>query len=95
MWIKNFFETLERRRLLSYSITDLGALGGAWSQANDINASGQVVGSSALANGSGRAFLWQNGGMIDLGSFGGSSMALAINDLGQVVGESFLHPNQP
>jgi hypothetical protein len=37
-------EALEDRCLLSYSITDLGTLGGGASYAHGINTSGQVVG---------------------------------------------------
>jgi probable HAF family extracellular repeat protein len=82
-------EALERRDVPSYVYTDLGTLGGGRSQANDLNASGQVVGWSILANGSTHAFLWQNGIMTDLGTLGVDfSEALAINDAGQVVGRS-------
>jgi probable HAF family extracellular repeat protein len=82
-------EPLERRDVPSYVYTDLGTLGGGRSQANDLNASGQVVGWSTLTNGSTHAFLWQNGVMTDLGTLGVDfSEALAINDAGQVVGRS-------
>src|SRR5262249_53984590 len=40
-----------------YSVTDLGTLGGSWSQATGINASGQVVGNSAPSNSSQFAFV--------------------------------------
>ena len=55
-----------------------------------VNNTGQVVGSGDTASGNGHAFLWtKEGGMIDLGTLGGSSsMAFAINGKGQVVGES-------
>jgi probable HAF family extracellular repeat protein len=82
-------EALEDRCVPSFSVIDLGTLGGSDSQANDINASGQVVGRSFLANRDGHAFLWQNGVMTDLGTLGGTfSNALGINDSGQIVGRS-------
>jgi uncharacterized repeat protein (TIGR01451 family) len=72
---------------------DLGTLGGSYSDAMAINTAGQVVGTSALANGNVHAYRTSAGGAIqagnDLGTLGGtSSFGLSINDNGQVVGES-------
>ena len=71
-----------------YTITDLGmVVGGTWSNAWGINNAGQVVGTSTLAGGYGRAYLWTDGAMKDLGSLGGSGGgAYGVNDLGQVAG---------
>jgi probable HAF family extracellular repeat protein len=74
-------------------MADLGTLGGNNSWGRDINNSGQVVGESDTASGTTRAFLWEDGVMIDLGvldrtdsaGFRNSS-ASAINDAGHVVG---------
>ena len=70
----------------------------AESQAHDINDAGQVVGwADASPDGTSQlwrhAFLWQDGRMRDLGLLApdgspGDSEAYAVNDSGQVVGES-------
>jgi probable HAF family extracellular repeat protein len=76
-------------------MVDLGTLGGLQSQTaftgQAVNASGQVVGTSALASGDQHAFLWTDAGsMVDLGTLGGTlSSAYAVNDGTEVVGLSF------
>jgi probable HAF family extracellular repeat protein len=76
----------------------LGTLGGGvTSSANGINSHGQIIGASheqpfAVIHGA----LWTNSASppVDLPSLGGSnSDALAINDLGQIVGDAFLTTN--
>ena len=68
----------------------LGSLGGDFSVAQGINASGEVVGNSTLAGKTTtHAFLYSNGTMTDLGTLGGAdSGASAINDSGEIVGSS-------
>jgi probable HAF family extracellular repeat protein len=76
----------------TYSIVDLGTLGGATSEAVDINNLGEVVGSAATADlSSSRAVLWRDGRAIDLSqrlASGGWTLVAAhsINDVGQIVG---------
>jgi probable HAF family extracellular repeat protein len=71
------------------SLTNLGSLSGpsGVSLGFGINNSGQIVGTSTLANGSYVPFLYRNRIMTQLGSTsGGLAEALAINNLGQIVG---------
>ena len=53
-----------------------------------INDNGQIVGGANIDGTYGHATLWQNGQVIDLGSFGRGSNAYAINKNGVIVGEA-------
>jgi len=75
-------------------MNDLGTLNGGVSYAYDINSIGQVVG-EVMGGSDGvisKAFIWDNiNRMQDLGNLGGTqkwARAYAINDNGQVVGQS-------
>jgi probable HAF family extracellular repeat protein len=71
------------------TVQDLGTLGGRFTVATDLNASGQVTGYSETADGQIHAFLYVNGQMQDLGTLGGpGSLASALNDAGQITGFS-------
>jgi len=73
-----------------YNLVDLGTFEGTSSNANGINAAGQVVGYAYTAGDAHvRAFEY-DGSMHDLGTLGGSSSyATGINAAGQVVGYSY------
>lgn len=78
----------------AYHVTDLGTLGGNYSEARGINNSGQVTGRSyTTGNSEYHAFLY-DGTMHDLGTLGGSySSGNGINDSGQITGVSHLTGN--
>jgi probable HAF family extracellular repeat protein len=74
------------------------------STAKALNSSGQVVGSSTVYDATGvnkgsAAFLWSNGTLTNLGSFGtdnsgkGNSFAVGINNSGMVIGDSDRYVN--
>src|SRR6476646_3093980 len=82
----------------SYTITDLGMLGGTESSGSGLNAGGQVAGSSyTTGDAAQHAYLWKptvsggaSGAMTDLGTLGGTqSFGNGLNASGQVAGESF------
>ena len=77
---------------VSYSITDLGTLGGVSSFAKAINNSGSVTGWGPTAAGDSHPFLWTSStGMQDLGSLGGPiAIGEGINSTGYVVGYAYL-----
>jgi probable HAF family extracellular repeat protein len=82
----------------TYTITDLGTLGGSSSIATGLNDRGQVVGSSTIGSGlEEHAFLWEDGMMVDLGVLGPgfSSRARAINNCGQIAGHSSVNNGPP
>jgi len=87
-------EPLEDRRLLSYTVTNLGSLGGTVSVPLEMNNHGEVVRYSDTANNAtSHAFLYRHGRMTDLGTLGGTtSEATGINDRGAVVGFSNIAP---
>ena len=72
--------------------TDIGTLGGDFSQANGINNLSQVVGYSSTTNNVVHAFIWQEGEMKDLNDLIPAdsgwelSVANAISDRGEIVG---------
>ena len=76
----------------------LGPLGSktltwAWS----VNDQGVVVGEAASANGNGHVpWIWTAGdGIQEIGAFGGSAIAVDVNDAGQVLGNDSVSGGQP
>ena len=73
-----------------YSVTDLGTLGGSYTQGRSLNNAGQVTGDSYTADGARHAFFYANGQMQDLeaGTSGFVySVGYGINNSGQITEE--------
>ena len=76
---------------------DLGTLGGSFSRAVDINEAGKAVGASTTSGDAQQhTFLYSRGQMQDLGTlaepYNSHSFATALNNKGEVVGQSGLIP---
>ncbi len=72
-----------------YTITDLGTLGGPWSEGLALNDWGEVTGWSDTADFQHHPFLYSKGTMIDLGfgtASGNASEGHGINNFGEVTG---------
>jgi D-alanyl-D-alanine carboxypeptidase len=81
------FDPIAAAEVGLFSLTNLGTLGGRFSQAFDINESGQIVGWANDAAGNRRPALWQQGRWTDLGTPNAvSGQAQGINNAGEVVG---------
>ena len=75
----------------SYTVTDLGTLGGTFGVGFGINNEGWIDGAANLPGDTkGHAFLWLHGLKIDLGTLGGptSEAFLGPNERGRVVGRA-------
>ena len=72
-------------------LTDLGLFGGNSSNAKAVNNNGKVIGASSTNTNEVDAFTWIDGGFLaQLYGLGGPlTIALAVNDAGQVAGQAF------
>jgi len=78
-----------------WEVASLGTLGGLTSAASRISQSGTIVGRADIADGVEHAFLWTtSGGMQDIHSGPGASVAHGVNGYDEVVGE-FSPAGQP
>jgi len=81
------FDANARQTVAGYEAIDLGTLGGNWARPADLNDRGQIVGTSMTDHWALHAFLWDEGGMHDLGTEGRhASEAVRINEAGLIAG---------
>jgi len=73
----------------SYSVDNLGTLGGTASRASGINNAGLIVGTAETAAGDDRAFQFINAQISDLGIKGSRSVATSVNATGGIAGYYF------
>ena len=67
-------------------MTDLGTLGGEFGDANSINDEGRIIGNVKISE-EWHGYLWEEG--VIKTDFGEKTRANGINNLGQIIGQSF------
>ena len=75
----------------TYTITDLGTLGGTYSQPLIVTNNGLIGGVASPADGTQHAVLWSNGQIGDIatpGLGGPNSSVFGVNELGQAAGQA-------
>ncbi|HYH27841.1 MAG TPA: hypothetical protein VEA19_03570 [Actinomycetota bacterium] len=75
----------------AYTVTDLGTFGGELANGFGVNDLSEAVGRAEIPTTATKGFLWRDGELIDLGalnSSGNGTTAHAINDRGEIAGES-------
>jgi probable HAF family extracellular repeat protein len=83
------------RGATAWQVEDLGTLGGASSEARRINSVGSIVGGADDASGVSHAFQWTlPGGMQDIHSGAGSTIAFGVNAHDEVVGDTLIGANE-
>jgi probable HAF family extracellular repeat protein len=83
------------RGVTGWGVEDLGTLGGSNSEARRVNEVGNIVGAADDASGVSHAFRWTLlGGMQDIHSGAGSTIALGINAHDEVVGDLQVGANE-
>lgn len=91
------FATFAIHASTSYTIADLGSLGGSYVYGYGVNSNGLVAGTSfTTGNAAFRAYISDGVTITSLGTLGGAnSEAYSINDAGQVTGYSYAQTNGP
>ncbi len=87
------FTTLENGLHSSFlwdngGVHELGSLNGGSTFVADINDAGEIAGYAAAGPSIVHAVLWQNGVPLDIGGSAATSLAMAINESGQVAGSA-------
>jgi probable HAF family extracellular repeat protein len=80
----------QNKKSSNYTVTDLGTLGGTFSQGEGVNNKGWATGFATLPGDLNQhGFLWRHGALIDLGTLGGpNSNAFVPNEKGVIPGFS-------